>query len=118
MFAGGFLRSEQTSAFQRDVNAHFVPRQIRWIALGNNFNALAADINACFGGFYWNRQLAMHGVVLQHMCIIGNGTQIVNGDNIDIFAAAFDNPAQYEAPNAPEPVNCYVYSHALCPFLI
>ena len=115
MLAGGFLRGEQTGTFKRNINAHFFPRQIGRITLGDDFNRLAADINAGFGGLHFYRKATMHTVILQHMRIGFDTAQIVNRNDIDILAATFDNPAQHQTTDTSKSVNGYIYCHVFSP---
>ena len=59
----------------------------------------------------------MHAVIAEQMGVCFHAAEIVDRDRHDIGATAFDDRAQYEATNAPEPVDGYFDGHEAVPFL-
>ena len=60
-------------------------------------------------------EAAMHAVIAQQMRVGLDRSQIVHGDDLDVAAAALDDRAQYQTPDAAEAVDRDSQSHSLTP---
>ncbi len=53
----------------------------------------------------------MHAVVAEQMGVGLDAAEVVDGDDFDVAPAALDDGAQYQATDAPEPVDCDLHGH-------
>ena len=55
----------------------------------------------------------MDTVVAQEVRVGLHGTQIVDGDDLDVLAARLQNSAQHQPPNPAEAIDRYLGNHRL-----
>ncbi len=96
---------EEAGAFQRHVDAELAPGQLRRIALGGHRHPAAPGIDGAVLGLDLAGEGAVDGVVAQQMGVGLDRAQIVDGDDLDVVAAAFQDGAQHQAADAPESVD-------------
>jgi hypothetical protein len=57
----------------------------------------------------------MYAVIAQQVCVRFNRSEVVNGNDLNIFATRFGNGAQDIAADAAKPVNANTDCHELLP---
>jgi len=96
---------EEPGAFQRHIDAELAPGQLRRVALRGHGHPAAAGIHGAVLGLDLAGVGAVDGIVAQQMGVGFHRTQIVEGDDLDIVAPAFQDGAQHQAADAPESVD-------------
>ena len=112
LVAGG----EDARAFQRDLDAEFLVGQLGRVALGGHLDRAAADVDRVAGDLHLMRELAVHRIVAEQVGVGLDRAEIVDGDDLDVRTAGFDDGAQNIAPDASETVDRDLHSHFPVPF--
>ena len=73
----------------------------------------AADVDGVAVDRHLVREAAVHGVVAQQVGVGLDRAEIVDGHDLDVLAAGFDDGAQDVAPDAPEAVDGDPDSHVV-----
>ncbi len=82
--AGSLLLSqEQAGGLDNILSAELAPGQISGVALCRDGDLLAVDNDGVLGSLDGAVELAMHGIVLQHVSEVVSRAQIVDADNFD-----------------------------------
>ncbi len=102
---GLVLGGEDAGAFQRDVDAELLPRQLGGIALGGNLDLAVADADRVAVDGDGAGEAAMHGIEAQQMGVGLDRAEIVDADHLDILAAGFRDGAQDIAADAAKSVD-------------
>ena len=102
LVAGG----EDAGAFQRDVHAQFLVRQLGGLLDGGDFDLVAGGGHDVAIDRHAGGEAAMHAVIAQQMGVGFDRAQIVDRDDLDIAAAAFDDRPQHQPADAAEAVDC------------
>ena len=100
-----FLRRENAGAFQCDVDAEFLPRQLRGVLHGSDPDRAIAAGNGVALDRDFAGKAAVHGVETQKVRIGLDRRQVVYGDDFDIVAVGFDDGTQNIAADAAKPVD-------------
>jgi len=109
---GGFLGQEQASGFNHDVSADFVPLQGSRIALGGQANLLAVhNQGVAFDGNF-ALELAVHGIVLEHVSEVVRLEQVIDTHDFDVVEV-LDCCAEYHTADTTEAVNTDFDCHFL-----
>ena len=90
------LGQEQTGGFDDVLGAHLGPGQVGGVTLGKHGDGSAVDDDGVLGAADLAGELAVHGVIFQHIGQIVSGTQIVDAHDLDlgvVHAAAHDHTA-------------------------
>ena len=96
---------EEAGAFQRDVDAQFLVRQLGGVALGGHLDALAVDDHHVALGLHLAREGPMNAVALeQHGVRLGVG-QIVDRDQLQVVIVPLQDGAGDEAADAAEAID-------------
>jgi hypothetical protein len=116
--AGGQVRrglvagGEDARAFERDIDAEFAVRQGRRVLDRGHLDRLAAaDDDRVAADFDACRELAVDRVVTQQVCVGLDRAEVVDGNDLDIGAAGFDDCSQHVAADAAETVDGNLDSH-------
>ena len=64
---------------------------------------------------YFAGEAAVHAVIAQQVCVRFNRSEVVNGNDFNIFATGFSNGAQDIAADAAKSVNANTDCHELLP---
>ena len=111
MGLAAFLFQEEAGAFQHDVHAHFAPLQVGGIFFSGQADFLAVDHQVVAVNGDVALEVAVHGVVLQHVGQVVGLQQVVDGDHFDTGEVLGDG-AESHAADAAETVdtnfNCHV----------
>jgi hypothetical protein len=99
------LGAEDAGAFQRDVDAEFLPGQLGRIALGGDPDLAVADADRVAIDRHGAGEAAMHRIEAQEMGVGLDRAEIVDADHLDIVAAGLGNGAQHIAANAAKSVD-------------
>jgi hypothetical protein len=107
---------ENAGALHRDVDTHFAMRKFGRVLDRGHFDRSIADIDriACNG--HLGREAAVDAVETQKVGVGFDRPQIVDGDDLNIRAAAFDDGAQYVASDASKTVDRDLHCHFSRPF--
>ena len=82
--AGSLLLSqEQAGGLDNILSAELAPGQISGVALCRDGDLLAVDNDGVLGSLDGAVELAMHGIVLQHVSEVVSRAQIVDADDFD-----------------------------------
>ena len=79
-----FLGQEQTGGFHDILSAELCPGQISGVALCGDGDLVAVDDDGLLGSLNGAVELAVHGVVLQHVSEVVSGAQVVDADDLDL----------------------------------
>ena len=111
MRRGLFLGGEDAGAFEHDVDAHLLVRQLRRILDRRHLEALAADVDGVAIDLDLVREAAVHAVEAQQVGVGLDRAEIVDGNDFDIVAAAFDDGAEDVAADAAKTIDCDADCH-------
>ena len=104
--AGFRLAGEQAGAFQDDIDAEALPRQLGRIALGDDADAIIVHHQAVAVDPHRAGELAVRGVVLQEVSVGRGVAQVVHRDELQpVLLAALVVGAQHHAADAAESVD-------------
>ena len=121
--AGGQMRGsfvlggEDAGAFQRDVDAEFLPRQLGRIAFGRNLDLAVAEADGVALDCHGAGEAAVHGVKAEQVGVGLDRSEVVDADHLDILAAGLGDSAQHVAADAAKPVDCDPDCHACSPLM-
>ena len=111
MRRGLIFRCEEAGAFERNVDAEVLPRQLGRVALGGDLDGAVADADGVALDRHSPREAAVHRVVTQQMRVGLDRSQVVDADDLDIGASRLGDGAQDVAADAAEPVDGNADSH-------
>jgi hypothetical protein len=111
MRGGLLLGGEQAGAFERNVDAELLPRQLGRIALGGDLDGAVADADGVALDRHGPGEAAVHRVETQQMRVGLDRPQVVDADDLDIGAPGLGDGAQDVAADAAEPVDGNADSH-------
>ena len=107
---------EDAGAFERDVDAEFLPRQLRRILDRRHLELLGADVDRVALDLHLAREAAMHAVEAQQMGVGLDRAEIVDGDHVDVLAAGFVDGAHDVAADAAKSVDGNSDGHVFSPW--
>ena len=111
VLAGAVAVGEEAGAFQRDIDAHCLVRQVGGVALGGDGDAVAIDDQIGAINLYRAVEGAVDRIALEQQGVgLGVG-QIVDRDQFQPAVGALEYRARHLAADAAKPVNCNFYSH-------
>jgi hypothetical protein len=116
MRRGLVLRREDAGAFERDVDAEFLPRKLRRILDRGDLELVGADIDRVALDLHLMREAAMHAVVAQQVGVGLDRAEIVDGHDVDVLAAGLIDGADDVAADAAKAIDGNSYSHEFPPF--
>ena len=97
---------EEAGAFERDVDAVGLVRQVGGIALGGDMDALAIDDDVIAVGRHLAREFAVDAVVLEQPGIgLGVG-EVVDADQLEPAVGPLEDRAGDQPADAAEAVDC------------
>jgi hypothetical protein len=99
------LRGEDAGAFERNIDAQFLMRQLGRVPNRRHLQILAVHDHTVARNLHLGGKAAMYRIVAQQMRIGLGWSQIVDGDDLKVFAPGFDDATQHQAPNASETVD-------------
>ena len=111
MQRGLVLGGENAGAFQCDVDAEVLPRQLRGILERGDLDGAVADTDGIALHCHCAGETAVYAVVAQQMRVSLDRAEIVDADDFDILALCFGDGAQHVAADASEPVDGNTHSH-------
>ena len=115
--AGGQMRRgllpgrEDAGAFQRDIDAQRLVRQILGIAYGGDLDRAAADIDRVAGDRHRAGEAAVDAVEAEEVRVGLDRAEIVDRHDLDVLALRLDDRAQHVAPDAAEAVDRHLHRH-------
>jgi hypothetical protein len=102
---------EKAGAFERDVDAIGLVRQIGGVALGSHMDALAIDDQVIAIDFDRTRERPMHRIALEQQGVCLGIGQIVDRNQFQPAIGPLDDGARDIAADAPETVDCNLGRH-------
>ena len=84
MGLGLLLGQEQAGGLHHVLSLQLAPGDVGGVALGKDGNGLAVDDDGVLGGLHGAGELAMHGIILQHIGQVSGGAQIVDANDLDL----------------------------------
>ena len=108
-------RGEDAGAFERDVDAERLVRKLGRILDRRDLDLVAVDDHRVALDLDLVRKAPVDAVEAQEVGVGLHRTQIVDGDDLDVLAARFQNRAQHEPPDAAEAIDRYLGNHRLSP---
>ena len=106
---------EDAGALERDLDAHRLVRQLGRIALGGHLDRTGADVDGVAFDRHLAGEAAVYAVETHQMGVGLDRAEIVDGDDLDVLAAALDDGAQHVAADASETVDRDLDCHVLLP---
>ena len=107
---GLLLGQEQAGGLDDVLRAGLAPGQVGGVALGVHGDALAVDDDGGLGGADVGVELAVHGVVLQHIGQIVGRAKIVDAHDLDV--GVMHALAQDHAADAAKSVDTNFNAHS------
>ena len=109
------LRREDTRAFQRDIDAHRLVRQLGGIPDRGHLDRSRADVDrvALDGHLSWKP--SVHAVEAQEMGVGLHGAEIVDRHDLDVRALGLIDRAQHVAADAAKPIDRDLDCHKRSP---
>ena len=86
-------------------------KDVRRIPDRGDLDWAPADVDRIAGHFHLMREAAVHGIEAKQMGVGLDGTEIVDGDNLDVGAAGFHDRPQDVAPDASKTVDRNLHCH-------
>ena len=109
MGLGLLLGQEQAGGLHHVLSLQLAPGDILGVALGEDGDGLAVDHDSVLSGGDLAVELAVHGVILQHIGQVVGGAQIVDAHDLDL--GMVHAGAENHAANAAKTVNTYFDAH-------
>src|SRR5580704_2383436 len=106
-------RGENARAFERDVDAERLVRKLGRILDRRHLDLVAVDHHRVALDLDLMWKAPMDTVVAQEVRVRLHGTEIVDGDDLDVLAARLQNPTQHQPPNPAEAIDRYLGNHRL-----
>ena len=106
-------RGEDARAFERDVDAERLMRKLGRILDRGDLDLVAVDHDRVALDFDLVGKPPVDAVVAQEVRVGLHRAQIVDGDDLDVLAARFQNSAQHQPPNPAEAIDRYLGNHRL-----
>ena len=103
------LGQEQAGGLHDVLGAQLAPGNLGGIALGVDGNLLAVDHDGVLGGGDLAGELAVHGVILQHVGQVIGGAQVVDAHDLDLRVV--DAGAEDHAADAAKPIDTNFDAH-------
>ena len=115
MLLRAFAVGEEAGAFERDLDAIGLVRQLRRVLLGGHMDALAVDDDVVAVGLHLARELAVDAVVLEQPGVgLGVG-EVVDADQLEPAVGPLEDRAGDQPADAAEAVDCnFRHSISLC----
>ncbi len=110
---GLLLGGEDAGAFEHDVDAEILVRQLGRIADRGDLELLAGGGDHVAIDHHFVRELAVHAVVAEQVGIGFNGAEIVDGDDFDVGAAGLNDGTEDVAADAAKTVDGDADCHVL-----
>jgi hypothetical protein len=111
--AGLGFAGEQAGAFEHEVHAELAPRQLGRIAFGKYADAVAVHDQGIALDLHLAAKLAVHGVVAREVGVRLRVAQVIQRDDLNVFAARFVQGAQHVAADAAVAVDSDFDGHVL-----
>ena len=106
MLARAVFLGEASRALHHHVDAQLAPGQLGRVGLGQQPNPLTADHEGVFAlDADVHGQLAVHGIPLEQVGHLSGIGEIVDGDELEVVARAFQCSAEGEASDAAEAID-------------
>ena len=101
------LREEETRRFNYVFSAHCVPLQVSRVAFSSNTDVVAVydELALLNVSLDCAVECAVHRVVLQHVCQVIYGAEVIDTYNLDVATSL--SCAEYETADTTETVNTY-----------
>ena len=103
------LGQEQTGGLHHVLRAQLTPGNVGGVALGVDGDLLAVDHDGVLGGRDLTLELAVHGVVLQHIGQIVSGAQVVDAHDLNV--GMVDAGTEDHTADPAKPVNTNFDAH-------
>src|SRR5690606_31498137 len=98
-------------AFERDVDAEFLPRKLGRILDRRHLERIGTDVDRVALDPNLMRETPMHRIIAQEMGIGFNRSEIVDCNDVDVLAARLVDRPNYIASDPPEPVDSNTHLH-------
>jgi hypothetical protein len=109
------LRGEDAGAFESNVDAELFVRQLGRVLDRRDLDGLTVDHDRVALHGHFARKATVDRIVSQKMGIGLDRAEVVDGDDLDVLAAALHDGAQDVAPDASEPVDRDLHCHCFSP---
>ena len=111
---GLLLLEEEAGGLDDDLGADLAPLELGGILLGGEADGLAVDVHRVALDLDVVVELAVDGIVLQHVGEVLGVEQVVDADDLDVVEV-LDGGAEDHAPDAAEPVDANFDGHVVTP---
>jgi len=107
-------RGEDAGALHRDVDAEFLVRERCRVLDRGDLDRLATTYDDGVAlDLHIGRKLAVDAVIAQQVRVGFNRAEVVDGDDLDVGPAGFDDCAQYVAADAAKAIYGNFHSHCI-----
>ena len=105
-----FLGQEQTGRFNNIISADFIPFQVSRIFFCGNADRFAVNDQLAVFNFNGTFELAVHGIITQHISHVFNINQVIDADDFNIvsFLSSTENQAADTAKSVNTDANCHI----------
>jgi len=107
----GLFGQEEAGALQHQVDVDVAPGQVRRVALSGQADGLAVDNQVLAVDGDIALEVAVHGVVLEHVSQIVGIQQVVDTHDLDVVSEILRDRAEGHAADTAKTVNAYFDSH-------
>src|SRR5690606_21362051 len=105
-----------TRAFERDIDAEFLPGQLRRILDGGDLEFFVADADRVAVDRDFVRKTAMHAVIAQQMGVGLDRPEVIDRHHVDVLAAGFVDGAYDVSADAAKSVDGNSDGHLMSPW--
>ena len=109
--AGEFVGEEETGRFNDDIHIEGSPSNVGRILFREHLNLVAIDDEEVAFRLDVVVELAVHGIILQHVGEVVNVEKVVDTDNGDVLGEVFHSGAEDHAADTAETIDTEFKSH-------
>ena len=106
-----FFGEEEAGGFDDNVNAQSAPSDVGGVFFGENLNLVAIDDHVVAIDLDVVLELAMNGIVLQHVSEIIRVEKVVDTDNLNVICEVFHSSAEHHTADTTETIDTEFKSH-------
>lgn len=111
VLSSAFLVDEHTSGFDNNVNAKLLPRQFKWVPVGDNLDGLSVDSDGVLTCNNIGVEGTQNGIVLEKVRCGLNARCVVDADNIHVAVFSAGPAADEVASDTTETIDGYLDLH-------
>src|ERR1700731_833299 len=105
MTGGLFFRREDAGAFEGDIDAEFLPRQLGWVLYRRDLDLAVPQADRITFDLHLAREAPVDRVETQQMGVGLDRREIVHRHDLDVMTAGLDDGAKDVPADAAEPVD-------------